>query len=145
MDSSRRELSNGGFRIVAALSVRWQIDFLSARIGRPFQLYILRNKPKNFTFCSRGGRQQLLHWQSNTLFSFNDHSFVKLLGIKKAFQDHKVALSDYKIGPTWLKMDNSPKFFSFCSAGGPNSYYILTNCLYYIRSFVCVFPHPGPH
>ena len=34
----RRELSNGGLGIVVALLVRRQIDFLSARIGRPIQL-----------------------------------------------------------------------------------------------------------
>ena len=41
-DSPRRELTNGGLEsvIVIAPLVRWQIDFLSARIERPIQLYI---------------------------------------------------------------------------------------------------------
>ena len=38
LDSPRRELSNGGLEIVVALQVRWQINFLSARIGRPIKL-----------------------------------------------------------------------------------------------------------
>ena len=41
LDSPRRELSNGGLGIVVALLVRWGINFLSARIGHPIQLYIL--------------------------------------------------------------------------------------------------------
>ena len=40
LNSPRRELSNGGLEIVVALPVCWQIIFLSARIGRPIQLYI---------------------------------------------------------------------------------------------------------
>ena len=39
LDSPRRELSNGGLKSVVALLVRWQINFLSARIGRSIQLY----------------------------------------------------------------------------------------------------------
>ena len=39
LDSPRRELSNGGLKSVAALLIRWQINFLSARIGRSIQLY----------------------------------------------------------------------------------------------------------
>ena len=38
LDSPRREVSNGGLKSVVTLLVRWQIDFLSARIGRPIQL-----------------------------------------------------------------------------------------------------------
>ena len=38
LDSPCRELSNGGLESIATLLVRWQIDFLSARIGRPIQL-----------------------------------------------------------------------------------------------------------
>ena len=38
LDSPRRELSNGGLKSVVTLLVRWQIIFLSARIGRPIQL-----------------------------------------------------------------------------------------------------------
>ena len=41
LDSPRRELSNGGHGIVVALLVRWGIKFLSARIGRPIQLYVV--------------------------------------------------------------------------------------------------------
>ena len=39
LDSPRRELSNGGLKSVVALLVRWQIDSLSARIGRSIQMY----------------------------------------------------------------------------------------------------------
>ena len=39
LNSSCQELSNGGLGIAVALLVRWQINFLSARIGRPIQLY----------------------------------------------------------------------------------------------------------
>ena len=40
LDSPRRELSNGGLlESVVALTVFSGIDFLSARIGRPIQLY----------------------------------------------------------------------------------------------------------
>ena len=39
LDSPRRELSNGDLKSVATLLVRWQINFLSARFGRPIQLY----------------------------------------------------------------------------------------------------------
>ena len=38
LDSPRQELSNGGLGFIVALLVRWQIDFLSARTGRPIQL-----------------------------------------------------------------------------------------------------------
>ena len=38
LDSPRRELSNGGLGIVAALLVCWQINFLSAHNERPIQL-----------------------------------------------------------------------------------------------------------
>ena len=38
LNSPRRELSNGGLKSVVTLLVRWQINFLSARIGRPIQL-----------------------------------------------------------------------------------------------------------
>ena len=38
LDSSRRELFIRGLGFVVALLVRWQIDILSARIGRPIQL-----------------------------------------------------------------------------------------------------------
>ena len=38
MNSPRQELSSGGLGIVVALLVRWQIDFLLARIGRSIQL-----------------------------------------------------------------------------------------------------------
>ena len=38
LDSHRRGLSNGGLKSVITLLVRWQIDVLSARIGRPIQL-----------------------------------------------------------------------------------------------------------
>ena len=41
LNSLRRDLSNGGLRIVVALLVRWQIVFLSAHIGRSIQLYIM--------------------------------------------------------------------------------------------------------
>ena len=47
LDSPRRELSNGGLKSVQTLLVRWQIIFLSARIGRPIQLYSRRDKNKN--------------------------------------------------------------------------------------------------
>ena len=40
LDSPRQDLSNGGLGIVVALLVCWQFDFLSARIGRPTQLYV---------------------------------------------------------------------------------------------------------
>ena len=39
LNSPRRELSNSGLKSVVTLLVRWQINFLSARIGRPIQLY----------------------------------------------------------------------------------------------------------
>ena len=38
LDSPRQELFNSGLGIVVTLLVRWQIDFLLARIGRPIQL-----------------------------------------------------------------------------------------------------------
>ena len=38
LNSPCRDISNGGLGIVVALLVRWQIDFLLARIGRPIQL-----------------------------------------------------------------------------------------------------------
>ena len=38
LDSPPRELSNGVLGIVVTLLVRWQINFSSARIGRPIQL-----------------------------------------------------------------------------------------------------------
>ena len=38
LDSSRRELPNGGLKSVVTLLVHWQINFLSAHIGRPIQL-----------------------------------------------------------------------------------------------------------
>ena len=41
LDYLRQELSNGGLKSVITLLVRWQIIFLSARIGRPIQLYKL--------------------------------------------------------------------------------------------------------
>ena len=37
LDSPRRELFIRGLTIVVALLVCWQINFLSARIGRPMQ------------------------------------------------------------------------------------------------------------
>ena len=37
LDSPCRELSNGGLKSIVTLLVRWQINFLSARIGRPMQ------------------------------------------------------------------------------------------------------------
>ena len=37
LNSPCRELSNGGLGIVVTLSARWEIDFLSAHIGRPIQ------------------------------------------------------------------------------------------------------------
>ena len=40
LDSLRRELSNGGLKSVVTLLVRWQINFLSACIGRSIQLYV---------------------------------------------------------------------------------------------------------
>ena len=40
LDSPRRELFIRGPGFIVALLVRWQIDFLSARIGRPIQLYL---------------------------------------------------------------------------------------------------------
>ena len=39
LNSPHRELSNGGLKSVVAPLVRWQINFLSARIGRSIQLY----------------------------------------------------------------------------------------------------------
>ena len=41
LDSPCQELSSGGLVIVVTLLVRWQIIFLSARIGRPIQLYLV--------------------------------------------------------------------------------------------------------
>ena len=41
LDSPCQELSSGGLVIVVTLLVRWQIIFLSARIGRPIKLYII--------------------------------------------------------------------------------------------------------
>ena len=41
LDSPRRELFIRGLEFIVALLVRWQIVFLSARIGRPFQLYAI--------------------------------------------------------------------------------------------------------
>ena len=41
LDSPCRELSNGGLKSVVTLLVRWQIVFLSARIRRPIQLYLI--------------------------------------------------------------------------------------------------------
>ena len=38
LDSPRRELFIRGLGFIVARLVRWQIDFLSARIGRPIQL-----------------------------------------------------------------------------------------------------------
>ena len=38
LGSPCRELSNGGLESVVTLLVRWQIDFLLARIGRSIQL-----------------------------------------------------------------------------------------------------------
>ena len=38
LDSLCQELSNSGLESAVTLLVRWQIDFLSARIGRPIQL-----------------------------------------------------------------------------------------------------------
>ena len=39
LDSPRQELSNGGLKSVVALLICWGINFQSARIGRPIQLY----------------------------------------------------------------------------------------------------------
>ena len=39
LDSPCRELSNAGLGIVVAHTVFWENIFLSARIGRPIQLY----------------------------------------------------------------------------------------------------------
>ena len=44
LDSPRRELFIRGLGFIVALLVRWQIVFLSARIGRPIQLYPNRRK-----------------------------------------------------------------------------------------------------
>ena len=41
-DSPRRELSNGGLESVVTLLDRWQIDFVSTRIGRLIRLYAER-------------------------------------------------------------------------------------------------------
>ena len=38
LNSPRRDFSNGGLKSVVTLLVRWQINVLSARIGRPIQL-----------------------------------------------------------------------------------------------------------
>ena len=38
LDSPRRELFIRGLGFIVALLVRWQINFSSARIGRPIQL-----------------------------------------------------------------------------------------------------------
>ena len=39
LDSTRRELSDGGLGIAVTLLVRWKIDFLSDYTGVPIQLY----------------------------------------------------------------------------------------------------------
>ena len=41
LDSPRQELSNSGLESAVTLLVRWQIDFLSDRIGHPIQLYVI--------------------------------------------------------------------------------------------------------
>ena len=41
LDYLRQELSNGGLKSVVTLLVRWQINFLSACIGRPIQPYVI--------------------------------------------------------------------------------------------------------
>ena len=38
LNSPRRELSNGGLESVVTFLVRWQIIFLSARMGHPIEL-----------------------------------------------------------------------------------------------------------
>ena len=60
LDSPRQELSSGGLRIVVALSVFPAIDLLSARIGRPIQLYfychgvyVFTAAPNKYTYIVR--------------------------------------------------------------------------------------------
>ena len=52
LDSSCRDLSNGGLRIVVALLVCWQIDFSCVSTGGPIQLYVVMSRVKTFTEVS---------------------------------------------------------------------------------------------
>ena len=90
----------------------------------------IQNHPQKFTFRSGRGLADI-NQKSTTLLSINGPTYLKLLGPKKKFPDHKVAprLRYRPVLATVIK--NDLQHFMLSSVRAPDSCYISNQALYF--------------
>ena len=109
LNSPHWELSNGGVKSVVALLVRWWINFLSARIGRPIQLYHSEKEGHTCPFIQKREKMKsldvidhrsvkiiyfLLFLASGIHWSIC-HLFVSVMPIDQAIHPHLTKIANY--------------------------------------------------